>query len=936
MTGQPPSGTVTFLMTDLEGSTRMWEQDPEAMKAAMVRHDELLEKTVAEHNGFVFSRMGDGMAAAFATAVDAVRAAAAFESALADQSWPTARPLRARAGLHTDDTVVVNESYASRPINRCARLMAAAHGGQVLMSAATEYLVRDVLNVEMELVDHGEHRLRDLGSPMRIFELVWGGQREQFPPLRSLDAFPGYLPVQVSSFIGRTAEAAKVAAALETSGIVTITGVGGVGKTRLALQVAADVLPRYREGAWFVDLAPVRDPSAVAEAVAAAFRMTNRSGSRLEDSLIEMLAQKQLLLLLDNCEHLLSAVAGLVTRIARECPGVVVLATSREGIAIDGEQLIALPPLPVGERGDDIERLIQTDAVALFVERAAHVRADFSLTASNAPAVVEICRRLDGVPLAIELAASRVIALTPAEIARRLDRRFLELAGGRRGAVERHATLRAAIEWSYDLLRAPEQRLLVRMAVFSGGCTLDAAEGVCSGDAVRREEVVDLITGLVARSLVFVEDGRPGNRYRLLETIRQYAEQRLTEWGEFESLSVRHAQFYAALCAEAAANFYGPEQLEWARRLNLERDNIKAALATAIDRGDATLAVQLVADHPDGQSQDVSHVGELFTLEASRVLELPGAAEEPGYCRVLMVAAHQCFHRGEHTRSGDLSRQALEAERRLLSPLPGPRPEVGVSALKAAAALWVGDYADAAASYARAAKLATDDGSSGLAAMFLAYSVSSRLLGGGSVEDAIADAEEAVTLARRSNMPSAIAVSLNALALALVDIDPARARAVLGESLEFSVTPGEEMSTAVMTAAMVAGRLRDWELTLSLAGRSLHLWRWVDSPMQSAPTLALCARALAEERPETAGLLRGAAYALFHRASSFDGVDPSDRGASESDVNYVLAALREAGDLVAKSLGDEKRHELRKAGAAMSVDEVISLALASTGQGTLP
>ena len=318
----------------------------------MVRHDELLEKAFAENNGFVFSRMGDGMAAAFATAGDAISAAMAIKDALANENWCTTAPLKARIGLHTAEAVIVDDSgYASLPINRCARLMAAAHGGQIVISGATEPLVRDQLPEGFGLTDLGEHRLRDLGRPMQIFQLSLASRPEQFAALRSLDAFPGNLPAQASSFIGRQTEVSRVASALEESRVVTITGVGGVGKTRLALQVAADVLPHYREGAWLVDLAPVRDPDGVVAAVAAAFRLTNRSGPSLEESLLEMLANKQLLLVLDNCEHVVGAAARLVTRIERECPGVVVLATSREGLAVDGEQLLALPPMEAGAPG---------------------------------------------------------------------------------------------------------------------------------------------------------------------------------------------------------------------------------------------------------------------------------------------------------------------------------------------------------------------------------------------------------------------------------------------------------------------------------------------------------------------------------------------------------------------------------------------------------
>ena len=548
-----PQGTVTFLFTDLEGSTRRWEAHPQEMKDALARHNAIVRGAVESHGGVVFSTMGDGLAAVFASARDAVRAVLAAQQGLAAEEWgEVTGPLAARMGLLTDEGVLGGEHYLNQPLNRCARLMAAGHGGQALVSGATELLVREDLPPGCALVDLGEHRLRDLARPVRIFQLTAPGLRDQFPPLRTLEAFAGNLPVQLSSFIGRADELAGLAAAMRGSPLVTVTGPGGVGKTRLALQAAADQVPSFGDGVWLCELAPVRDGALVDDAVAAVFSLTARAGQSTREALVELLRGKQLLLVLDNCEHLVEAAAALAETLQRSCERLVILATSREGLGIEGERLVPVAPLGVPGAGADLDGITGAEAVRLFAERAAAVKPGFPVTAQNAAAVAAVVRRLDGIALAVELAAARVPAMTVAELARRLERSFAVLAVGRRGAAARHQTLRATIDWSFQLLSGPEQALLARLAVFAGGCTLQAAEAVCGGDGIDPDAVFELLASLVARSLVVAEESGPGTRYRLLETIRQYGEQRLNAAGETGRWRARHAGYYAASSGRSA------------------------------------------------------------------------------------------------------------------------------------------------------------------------------------------------------------------------------------------------------------------------------------------------------------------------------------------------------------------------------------------------
>jgi predicted ATPase/class 3 adenylate cyclase len=594
-----PTGTVTFLFTDLEGSTRRWEAHPQEMREALARHDAIVRGAVESHGGVVFSTMGDGMAAVFASAREAVRAVLAAQQGLGAEEWgEVTGPLAARMGLLTDEGVLGGEHYLNQPLNRCARLMAAGHGGQALVSGATELLVREGLPEGCGLVDLGEHRLRDLARPVRVFQLTGPGLRAEFPPLRTLEAFAGNLPVQLSSFVGRADELAGLAAAMARSALVTVTGPGGVGKTRLAVQAAADQLPSFGDGAWLCELAPAVDAEGMAQAVLAALRVRPRAGLSVAGSVVEFLRTRTaMLLVLDNCEHLASAASVLAADILRGCRGVRILATSRQALEVGGEQVFGLRPLSLPQPDAGMAAAGASDAVSLFAQRAAAARSDFALTPANVAAVGEICRRLDGIPLAIELAAARVAALRPAEIAGLLDERFRLLTRGRADAVARQQTLQAMVEWSYGLLGEAEQRVFDRLGVFPGSFDVEAAAAVADGGGLQRWDVLDSLTSLVGKSMVAEGEGPDQtSRYRLLETMRAYARKQLAA-SELGRLRHRHAEHYAAFAERAGLELIGPAQVEWQQRIRAERDNLQAAVTWALASGGQArpLAFRIVA-----------------------------------------------------------------------------------------------------------------------------------------------------------------------------------------------------------------------------------------------------------------------------------------------------------------------------------------------------
>ena len=508
---------------------------------------------------------------------------------------------------------------------------------------------------------------------------------------------------------------------------MTLTGVGGVGKTRLALQVAAELLPGFRDGAWLIELAAVRDPDEVIGAFAAAFGLTARAGQALEETITEFFRTKQLLLVVDNCEHVLDAAAELVEQLIGTCARVVVLATSREGLALDGERLLAVPALAAPDEHAGLASVGASDAVRLFVERARAADADFVLSAANAAAVGQVCRRLDGVPLAIELAAARVTSMSPAELASALDRRFDVLAGGRRRAVKRQQTLRATIDWSYDLLDESQQRLLARLAVFAGGCTREAAEAVCAGGPIEGRAVLALLTDLVARSLVIADRAGLDTRYRLLETIREYGEERLVEHGETDALRERHARYYADLALHTSELLWGPEQLDASTRLSTDAENILAAFAYAVDTHDLDVVVMLLEPNHSYDYQ----IGYGLRLPVAPVLAMTGVEQHCGYPVVLMAAAFVADRNGQANLALEYGDAALAAEHNLSAPRPY---NLDLSATRSVLAGYIatsiGAFDEAAAAYIDAADRYRRSNNMGQAANSLGAAAAVLCLGG--------------------------------------------------------------------------------------------------------------------------------------------------------------------------------------------------------------
>lgn len=675
----PLADAITFLFTDIEGSTKLWESHPDAMRLALRQHDALLKEIFKKHRGQIFKTLGDAFCVAFSEISDALAATLEAQCALQKETYETIGRLRVRMALHTGSAEARDGDYFGPTLNRCARLLAIAHGDQILISSASESHLRPLLNEATRLIAMGEHRLRDLAKPERVYQIVHPELPREFPPLRSLSFVPNNLPLQLTSFIGRESELAQLRNLIAGTApntlsvrLITLTGAGGCGKTRLSLQVGAELTDAFADGVWLIELASVSDPVLLAHAVAMSLGLREQEHVAMTEILSAYLQPREILLIWDNCEHLLNECAQLVDTLLKRCPKLRVLASSRESLNIPGETTFPLAPLPLPSlhastvtvtHADEINALSRCESIKLFVERAMTVVPDFALTPQNAPRLAQICRQLDGIPLAIELAAARVKAFSVEQIAARLDDCFKLLTGGSRAALPRQQTLKAAMDWGYDLLSEPERALLRRLSVFSNGFTLEAAEAVCgevhtSGTLwVQESDVFLLLSNLVDKSLVLVEERGEATRYRLLETVRQYARDKLVEAHEAESFRRRQRDYFVKWAEALEAKLAGPDQDKWLKRIEQEHDNLRAAFDWSISMRESEASLKLAGDlwffwHVHGDWSE----GRVYLESAFAARH--GTESQPTLAKALHGAGVLAWRQGDYARATEAIQQS--------------------------------------------------------------------------------------------------------------------------------------------------------------------------------------------------------------------------------------------------------------------------------------
>ncbi|MEO8133346.1 MAG: tetratricopeptide repeat protein [Betaproteobacteria bacterium] len=867
---------MTFLFTDIEGSTRLWEQSPSAMSVALARHDALLREAIEGHDGVVFKTVGDAFCAAFRNPIEGLAAALTAQCALIAEPWPEQAALTIRMALHTGTAEVRDRDYFGQALNRVARLLAIGHGKQVLLSGAAFAAMEGTLPMNVSLLDRGSHRLKDLQQPENVFQLCHPELPTQLPPLRSLSTHPNNLPQQLTSFIGREKEIEEVKHLLSRSRLLTLTGSGGCGKTRLAMQVAADQLEGYPDGVWLAELAALADPGLVPQAVATVLGLKEERGKSLAQTLSEHLASRHLLLVLDNAEHLLAATAQLADAVLRQCPQVVLLVSSREGLGMAGELTYRVPSLPMPDPVQDAtpERVSRYESVRLFVERAQFHVPQFTITEQNASALASVCYRLDGIPLALELAAARVRSLSVEEVNQRLDQRFRLLTGGSRTALPRQQTLRSLIDWSYDLLNPTEQELLRRLAVFSGGITLDAAEHVCSGEGVDALSMLDLLTSLADKSLLLPEVRIHATRYRMLETVRQYARDRLLDSGEVGRWRDRHLAYFLGMAEEAERKLTGADQKAWFDRLETEHDNLRSALTwSSAAGGDAMDGLRLA-----GALFQFWYVRGYFG-EGRGVLSgvLAAATGDQGLApraKALHAAGALAWQQGDYVAAQALLDESLAIRRAL-----GDRKGIATSLNNLGALAYdQTDYPTARARYEESLAIRrTLDDRWGIA-------VSLNNLGNVASEQddsaaAVASYEASLAMFRELGDRRGVAYALNNLGLLASDrSDYAAARALHEESLAIRRELGDQwgIASSLNNLGDVVAAQGDFPAARALDQQSLAVQRALGDRRGIAYTLeALAYVASALATPDTAARIWGGAERLREEIGS--PVPPSER-----------------------------------------------------------
>ncbi len=953
-----PSGTVTFLFTDIEGSTQRWERRPEIMTDALARHDVIVRQAVETNGGRVFKTVGDAVCAAFPTAIEAVIAAVDAQLALGAEAWGELGGLRVRMAIHSGATDERDGDYFGPPLNRVARLLAAGHGDQILLSRATHELVRDGLPSDLALRDLGEHRLKDLQQSERIFQVLAPGLASEFPPPRTLDTLLHNLPTHPTPLIGRAQEAVAARDLLQSSDVrlVTLTGPGGAGKTRLSLHLAAVTAAEFADGVFFVSLAAIVDPDLVLPAIAAAIGVRDTGGQPLDELVREDLRGRHLLLVLDNFEQV-TAAAPVVAQLLADCPRLKLLVTSRACLHLRGEHELPVPPLALPDLDASgaeeasppapLDQIAQSEAVQLFVKRAQAVKADFAVTPENAVAVVEICRRLDALPLGIELAAARIRLLPPQAMLRRLDRRLDLLTGGARDLPARQQTMRGAIAWSYDLLDPDEQRLFARLAIFVRGCTLEAAEEIGGKDLPAS---LDLLDSLADKSLIrLLDDAEEAPRLGMLETIREFAQHCLTASDEAGAIGRRHADWFLALAEEAEPHLEGPEQARWLDRLDQDHANLRAALGWLRERGETDLALRL-----GGALWRFWCLRGHFTegrAQLDELLLLPTDAQSAARAKALNGAGVLADGQGDYDRAAALHVESLAVVEAL-----GDKRAIAWSLNNLGwVAMRQGDYDRAQSLLERNLAIAQETSDT------LAIATATTDLGNvayyhGDVDRAKAAYEAGLHLFRDLGDDAQIAASLNNLAaIALDQQDIDGAGTLLSEALTLRQAVGDKpgIGQTLNNLAEVARRQGDDDRATTLYEESRVLAQETGDKLGTAISLDNLAD-LARRRgdPARAQTLYTAAFALYRTVGDWLGIcaclvgfanlaAASERMASAVRLLAVRTALRathslpdtgpEADELMAplrQTMGEDAFALAWDEGQDMALEQVIAETLA--------